>query len=74
MEAESFVIQKARDKIEQLDGLVPEEISQEEGKVDNINVVGRWTTKVTYPKQRSRYDVDKTEERVENKKKITAIR
>lgn len=62
MEAENIVIQKARDKTEQLDGFVPEGISQEEEEVDNINVVGRWTTKVTYPKQRSRYDVVKTEE------------
>lgn len=43
MEAGSIVIQKARDKTGYLDGLIPEEISQEEEEMGNINAVGRWT-------------------------------
>lgn len=37
------MVQKARDETGYLNGLIPEEISQEEEEMGNINVVGRWT-------------------------------
>ena len=37
------MVQNARDKTGYLDGLIPEEISQEEEEMGNINAVGRWT-------------------------------